>query len=55
MSLSFSNGYYVSGASSMSMSVGGASISHTHSTTVEDILALLTKQIQNYHLPFDSW
>lgn len=50
-----SNGYYV--PSSASVSVGTTSIGHTHSSsgTIEDILAVLTKQMQTFTLPFDIW
>ena len=54
-----SNYYYIPGAnSSSSVSVGVASISPASSSsggTVCDILSILTKQMQNYMLPFDIW
>ena len=53
-----SNGYYISSSASVSVgstSIGPARSSSSHSGTVEEILMLLTKQMEAYTLPVDIW
>ena len=52
-----SNGYYIPGASGISVSVGVASqnSAHSQSGSITKVLGLLTKQMQLFTLSFDTW
>ena len=54
----YSNGYYISSSASVSVgstSIGPARSASSSSGTVEEILILLTKQMEAYTLPVDIW
>ena len=51
----YSNGYYVPSSASVSVGTTSFGPAHSSSGTVEDVLAILTKQMQSYTLPFDIW